>query len=293
MNALSKRRFNPDPHNFQQLVKWIVYTLLIVNFGFYIWEDIYRAIHTLHVESTLFDWTSEFATSIDTSAWFVLLLMFELETYQIKDEHWKGWVAKTVHGARIVCYLMIAHTVVAFVDTVIDYGPTRPVENISSLCDLSEDSVSFVYNLEYTDVDASSCKTLTDDTTLYRLGDNPLVTTLDGLELERALAWSDLIEAIVWLVIIFAIEVIVRMQGRGITGGTVVAALKAIKMAGYVVLFVLAVYWAGLGHWLYTWDTFLWVAGFAAIELNVREWRDEILDTGAANDNSAAVAIAD
>ena len=31
-----------------------------------------------------------------------------------------------------------------------------------------------------------------------------------------------------------------------------------------------------MSHWLYTWDTFVWIAGFAAIEMNISEWRDEI-----------------
>lgn len=35
---------------------------------------------------------------------------------------------------------------------------------------------------------------------------------------------------------------------------------------------------ATLSHWLYTWDTFLWIAGFAAIEVNINEWREEFLE---------------
>jgi len=42
-------------------------------------------------------------------------------------------------------------------------------------------------------------------------------------------------------------------------------------------LLVLCVYWGSLGHGLYTWDNFIWFAGFAAIEMNFSEWRDEIL----------------
>jgi hypothetical protein len=35
-------------HKLQQAVKWLVYTLLIINFVFYVIEDSQRAIHTLH-----------------------------------------------------------------------------------------------------------------------------------------------------------------------------------------------------------------------------------------------------
>ena len=72
----------------QQIIKWTVYSPLIVNFLFYIAEDWGRAIHTLGPESTFLDWTSEFATSIDELGWFLLLFMFELETYVIEVVVW-------------------------------------------------------------------------------------------------------------------------------------------------------------------------------------------------------------
>ena len=72
-------------HKMQQAAKWVVYSLLIVNFVFYVMEDWDRAIHALNESSTLLDWTSEFANSIDETAWFALLFMFELETYVRSD----------------------------------------------------------------------------------------------------------------------------------------------------------------------------------------------------------------
>ena len=102
-----------------QTIKWVVYTLLIVNFVFYVFEDWNRAAHTLHAGSTFFDWTSEFANSIDESAWFLLLFMFELETYVVADENWKGWLAGTVRGVRIFCYALIAHTVYVYLVVII------------------------------------------------------------------------------------------------------------------------------------------------------------------------------
>ncbi len=262
----------------QQTIKWIVYSLLIVNFVFYAQEDIVRAIHTLHEGSTLFKITSEFATTIDTLAWFLLLAMFELETYQLDDNQWKGWVSKTVRGVRIVCIIMIAHTVAAYAESVIDYAPERPFEGVTDLCELADQDLSFVYNLQYTDVTSETCKTLSSESAFFRLGKiNPLVTTADGLELEQDLALADLIEVIAWLVILLAIEEVVRLQDKGVTGGATRTALQGVKLVAYGVLFLLSVYWARLGHWLYTWDEVVWVAGFAAIEMNVHEWRNELL----------------
>ncbi len=267
-----------DLHKLQQIVKWIVYALLIVNWGFYILEDWDRTLHTLGPESTLLEWTREFATSIDESAWFVLLFMFELETYVLEDQDFKGWATRTIHTVRLVCFLMILHTVYAFAVTVDEYAATVPVENVSSLCEMVSDDVSYVYNLEYTEVTEETCSQLSNARQYYYVGTDPVVTTGEGLEIERALAWADLVEVIMWLFIIAAIELVVRLQERNITSGKLIATAKRLKFAFYLVLFGLAAWWGSLSHWLYTWDTFVWIAGFTTIEMNINEWRDEILE---------------
>ncbi len=265
-----------DLHKLQQAVKWIVYTLLIINWLFYIAEDSNRATHTLEPGDSIVKWLREFSTSIDTTAWFILLFMFELETYILEDRSWTGWVARTVHGARIVCFLMIAHTVVAYVASAAEIGPTVLIENASSPCDLADQDISWVYNLEYTDITSDNCGGLSDATEIYKVGDDPVVSSLEGLELERDLAAVDVIEVITWLLIILAIEIVVRLQERSITGGTLIIVAGRSKIFLYLILLALSAYWGSLGHWLYVWDTFLWVAGFAAIEMNIQEWRGEI-----------------
>ena len=267
---------NYDLHRLQQIVKWIVYTLLIVNWGFYIAEDWSRAIHTLGPDSTLLDWAREFATSIDEAGWFILLFMFELETYLLEDEQWQGWVSTTIHLVRLACYAMILHTVYAYAATVVEYQPTILLEDASTLCEFADDDVSYVYNLEYTRVTSQNCRELSDATTFYRVGDGPAVTSAEGLNLERRLAIADLIEAIAWLIIVVAIEIVVRFQEREVTSGSLISGLNNAKLFCYLVLIALAVWWATLSHWLYTWDEFLWIAGFAAIEMNISEWRDDI-----------------
>lgn len=265
-------------HKIQQAVKWTVYTLLIINFVFYIFEDWNRAIHTLHAGSTFLDWTSEFANSIDESAWFLLLFMFELETYVVADEDWKGWIAHTVRGARLFCYVLIAHTVYAYIIVVANLQPTVAVEDISDLCGLIGADVSYVYNLEYTEVNDQTCGELSGESQFYWLAGDPVVSDMAGLNLERDLAWADLIEAVVWLLILLAIEIVVRLQSRGVSGGAMISTANTLKVFLYLTLIALGVYWATLSHWLYFWDELVWIGGFAAIEMNVSQWRDELLE---------------
>jgi hypothetical protein len=265
-------------HKIQQVIKWTVYTLLIINFFYYVFEDWNRALHTLTASSTLLDWTAEFANSIDESAWFFLLIMFELETYVLEDETWTGWVAHAVRGVRVVCYAMLAHTVYAYVLTVMSMQPTVAVDDVSSLCDMTDADISYVYNLEYTDVSTETCANISTATEYFWVAGDPIVSSLEGLQLERDLAWADLAEAIFWLIIIAAIELVVRLQSRGITDGPVIVNANRIKYLLYTSLILIGVYWAWLGHWLYFWDELVWIGGFAAIEMNMNEWRDEIAE---------------
>jgi hypothetical protein len=278
MNPREVASADSNVHKIQQAIKWTVYTLLIINFVFYIFEDWNRAIHTLHAGSTFLDWTSEFANSIDESAWFLLLFMFELETYVVADEDWTGWIAHTVRGARLFCYVLIAHTVYAYIIVVASLQPTVAVENVSDLCGLTSADVSYVYNLEYTEVSELTCGELSSESQFYWLAEDSVVSDMAGLNLERDLAWADLVEAVVWLLILLAIELVVRLQGQGITGGTLISTVNALSVFLYLSLIALGVYWATLSHWLYLWDELVWIGGFAAIEMNVSQWRDELLD---------------
>lgn len=267
-----------DWHKIQQTVKWIVYALLAFNFVLYIIEDTGRAVYTLHAGSTFLDWTAAFMTTIDESGWFLLLIMFEIETYIVDDEDWKGWLAVTVRGVRLLCFVLIAHTVYASAITAMSLQPTVAVEGVTSLCELTDTNVSYVYNLEYTEINEQTCGDLSNATQFYRVGDDPVVSDMEGLALERDLAWADVAEILLWLMILVAIETVVRLQGRGVTGGTIIKNANIIKYFLYASLIALGVYWASLSHWLYLWDELVWIGGFAAIEMNINEWRDELLD---------------
>ena len=260
----------------QQVLKWTVYALLLINFAFYIGEDWNRIAYTLTAESTILNWTAEFATSIDYVGWILLLCMLELETYVLEDEDWKGWVAYAVRGVRFGCYAMIAHTLYAAVLATINLQPTVAVENVSDLCGMVDENVSYVYNLEYTDVTIETCSALSAETELYWVESGLIVTDKIGLELERVLGWVDLWEVILWLLILLAIETVVRLQDRGITEGVILSVANSLKTLMYLVLIAFGIYWAALSHWLYLWDELLWVAGFTAIEMNITKWRDEL-----------------
>ena len=257
-----------------QLVKWTVYSLLLLNWGYYAVEEFYIASHVLRQGGSFLQWTEEFATTIDEFAWFGLLFMFELETYTLDESLEKRWVKWSVHGMRLVCYIFLAHTVYARISSMVDTFPVEPSSAITGLCQVAGQGISFGENYRYEVVTAENCSALSSDSVLYMLTPS-VITDSDGFALEKKHVWVDFQDAVMWLLVVWAIELAVWLQNREITGGALMVVSQAAK-AGYAVLFAHAVFWAWTGHWVYGWDQFLWIAGFWAIEMNLSEWREEI-----------------
>jgi len=257
-----------------QLVKWTVYSLLILNWGYYAVEEFYISSHVLRQGGTFLQWTEEFATTIDEFAWFGLLFMFELETYALHDAREKPWVKWSVHGMRLICYVFLAHTVFARVNSMVGVFEVEPSPEITRLCQVADQDISFGENFRYEIVTAENCSALSSDSAFFML-DPSVITDSAGFALEKKHAWVDFQDAVMWVLVVWAIELTVWLQNRDITGGVLMVVSQAARV-GYVILFAHAVFWAWSGHWVWGWDQFLWIAGFWAIEKNLSEWREEI-----------------
>lgn len=262
----------------RQLIKAVVYGLLFINFLLYLADDIEIAAHTWHEGWNLVDWTRTFATSFDEAAWFLLLFLLELETYLLSDEAFTPGRVRLMHGLRLLCYLIIGHTVFSYTDTLFDLA--RAVEHTGvSACAFAEDGISFTRNLVYTEIDAANCARLSTDSTFHLFAQGQALTDRAGMRIEWELAWVDVVEASTWLLILAALEVMVRLQDRGITGGWLMRTARVSKVLLYGVLWCAAAYWAWRGHWMFAWDESLWILGFVAIGMNLSDWRREISET--------------
>ncbi len=259
-----------------QLIKWTVYSLLILNWAYYAVEEFYIASHVLRQGGTFLQWTEEFATTIDEFAWFGLLFMFELETYALDEALKKRWVKWSVHGMRLVCYVFLAHTVYARINSMVDVFAVESSPEISNICQVADQEISFGENYRYEIVTADNCSSLSDDSVFFMI-EPSVITDRDGLALEKKHVWIDFQDAVVWLLVVWAIELAVWLQNREITGGVLMLVSHAAKL-GYIVLFVNATFWLWVGHWVWAWDQILWIAGFWAIEKNLSEWREEIIE---------------
>ncbi len=263
----------------RQVIKIAVYALLLVNFVFYVLDDIEYASHSMRNGGSLLDWTRIFATSIDVFAWITILLLFELETYALADQvRSRPGMKRLFRVVRLLLYPFLAHSVYAYGIIYWDLMQAEIVAGVSNLCQLVAADVTFVRNLELTRLTLENCGGLSVAGRFFYVEPGLVVSDAMGLALEQRLALADLLEVIAWLLILLTIEVMVRLQDRSTTRGSLVRLMKSTKLVLYPVLCGIAAWWVTLGHYYFAWDEVIWVIGYLTIEANMTEWKREIED---------------
>jgi hypothetical protein len=287
LSEMMKRR-GISPVQLQQGVKWFVYLFLTLNFSGYAIEDWHTMLYGMPENPTWLDWAGNFATSLDVLAWLALLGLFEYETYFMGDDASKTALYVT-KGARFLCYIVLTHTFYAYSVNYLDYKAAAALPEMQNLCSYVGQEVSYLWDLIYTEIGSDNCEALGLGPQWFQLHNQAAVTDIAGLERELNLALTDLLEISLWLCIMAMLELHVQLQERDVTGGTLFINSQRLKLAAYLGLGVLSLYWIGTGHYLYAWDEFLWIAGFSAIEMNMSEWREEIREEGVENTEASIV----
>ncbi len=256
----------------RQRFKWTVYALLFIDFILYLYQDFESARYTLDERSGLLEVLAAYVTSIDLIAWFILILLFELETYVLVGRGWTGATRRVVQGVRLLCYVTILHTSFSYDIALREFQDPERLPAAADVCGYSE-GWSFLRNRDYLEIDAGNCATIGDGPEFFAISDDAVVTDRAGLEEGLVLAWTDLIESLAWLVIVFTTEVAVRLKQRALGNGASPLALERLKVALYAVILTIALYWGSKGQILYLWDEVVWVLGFRIIDWNIRDWR--------------------
>jgi hypothetical protein len=220
-----------------------------------------------------------FAASIDTAAWVVLLLMFELETYVLSDEQFSRRVTWTLHGIRATCYAFIVYAFYGYVSKLLFLFDAVPLANVSDLCSLVANQWAYAVDFdEYEVITAANCATVSTATSFFQLSGLTAVVDALGLRDITRLAWVDVINSAVWLLVVMVLELDVFFQERNRLEGMILRVSNASKFALYSLLLLAAIYWGVKGDFVDFWDAFLWLIAFVFIELNVFEWRQESLE---------------
>ena len=259
-----------------QLFKYTVYALLTLNVFVFFFEEHAAAELQFADGVGLLDIIEAYSATIDTFAWVILLLMFELETWVLNDEQFTRRVAWSLHGLRALCYVFIVYAFYGYVANLQFVLDVVPLASISDLCSLVAGGWSYAATLdEYVAITAANCSSWTDAQSFLRYRDLPAVVDVTGsIEIIR-LAWVDVINAAVWILVVVVLEIDVRLQERDRLEGIALRVSNSAKFVLYSALLLAAVYWGVKGDFVDFWDAFLWLVAFVFIELNVFEWRAE------------------
>ena len=223
-----------------------------------------------------------YVATIDTAAWVVLLLMFELETSVLDDRHFTRPVTWTLQGLRIICYAFIINSFIDYVASLTFVQSISPLLGVSNLCSLVGEGWSYAVGFdEYLDISAANCSSLSSATTFVRFENLHAVIDVPGHRAIIGLAWIDVINAAVWLIVVLVLEIDVRLQERNRFEGAALRISNMMKYVLYSILVLALIYWLFYGDFVDTWDAFLWLVAFFFIELNVVEWRQEDLEAAA------------
>jgi len=265
----------------QQNLKWIIYALLILNFGYYFFDDWRAAQSTLLPDASFLEITSSYATTFDELGWFFLLFFLEVETYWIEDETKHGPLYWLMQVVRVLCYVVVCHTLYAFIVIVIELGNATVLTDFGSLCALVGEDLSFTRNLMYELIDAGNCAGLSTGGEIYRFAGEPVVSDTAGYRMAVWHAWADVIEIAGWLMISLLLTFVMVLQNKGIYTSAWIRGADRLQYVVYTIIAGTALYWGYYGHYVYTWDILLWIGGFALIDANLSDWRDELQEEGA------------
>ena len=258
-------------------VKYLTYALLSLNIWLFLAEEIESARFAIASGEDVVMGVQLFSATLDTLAWVILLLLFELETAVIPDDRLKGPLRFAIHGVRMLCTAAI---VMAFLGYFGEWRTLLPSELlVGEACARVAEGWSYMVKLDdFVPLTNENCGQFGADTRLITGLDGVIASPAGLLEGQR-LALVDVINSAAWILVVILLEIEVRLLTRWGGGSRPMARLaNSLKVALYTTLVVAAIYWGFKGDFLDFWDAALWLFAFVSIELNVFEWQQEIRD---------------
>jgi len=258
--------------------KYLVYTLLAINVYLFFKEEWLASKVVFASGITLDNIVEAFSSTIDTGAWLVLLLLFELETSVIDDDKLVGATKWSLHGIRAFCYIFILYSLYGYMTKVGLIGQFAP-HQVSDLCSLAKEW-KFMETLNvYNEFTSDTCRTISAaNTEFFSHSGYKVITDANTLKDVVGLAWVDVINATAWLSVVLMLEIDVHTQLGNISSKLWQKYHLFVKAIVYSVLFIAAVYWGVTGNFLEFWDAFLWIVAFVLIEMNMFEWQAEVAE---------------
>ncbi|MFN2167972.1 MAG: hypothetical protein ACK2U9_17155, partial [Anaerolineae bacterium] len=216
------------PRALFNLFKYTVYALLTWNAVLFYQDDFAASAITF---SEGVDWRNvveAFSATIDTTAWIVLLLLFELETAVISDDRLQGGLKWTLMAIRTLSYFFIVYAFYGYCAKYFVVTDVLPF-SVNDACSLAGQGWNYVASLDdYPPLDASACQ-LMQGRELFLISGTQILGTAEALESTRELAVIDVVNAATWLIIVVLLEVEVWMQLKDLLTEKLLVVAKYVK----------------------------------------------------------------
>ncbi len=254
-----------------QLFKYAVYSLLVLNVFLFLNKELKAARHRFSDGIVWTDLIDAFSSTIDTGAWVVLILLFELETFTLSDEQLKGNIKWLLRILRSFSYVVICY---AFYGYLVKYGWIMDFTTIDTknLCQFTGQSWMIEVD-QFETITKENCGTLNTSTDLFKKSDQHIFTDLTQWTTSFRLALTDIFNSAAWILVVVVLEIDIWLQLKNQLTGKIYWISKIIKALLYTILLGAAIYWGIVGNFLEFWDAFLWIVAFIFIENNLFEWQ--------------------
>jgi len=201
------------------------------------------------------------------------VFLLELETYILSDEVLESWLGKFLTFLRYMCFASIAYGAYGYTAEALDNYKAVPRADVSHLCDLAGTDVYLqTDSIEYSLITADNCDDISAGPPFYKIDTKVSVIDAPTLDKVQKIEWVNVVNAFVWLLVVFLIEVEIRLQWNDRFDSKWLSVVQQVKTVSYGVLWVCSAVWLFKGYTLYGLDGIVWIAGFWAIELNLAEW---------------------
>jgi len=271
-----KQRFISQATAFQ-IFKYSIYILLMTNIYHFFVEDFGASSQTFAKGISPSEIIEAFTATIDTAAWLILLLLFELETYILDDDKIKGLTQWSINLVRIFCYLFIIYSLYGFLPKY-NMLHTTIAFNVDDVCSLLGTSFTYIKEIDqYIPLTKDVCHGFA-NTPLIQIVGTEIITEQAMLTETQRLSTVEVTNSATWLIVVFILELEVFLQLRGKLTDKKIKVAKLIKFVLYSILFAASAYWGIKGGLLDFWDSFLWLVAFWFIEVNIFQWNSETKD---------------
>jgi hypothetical protein len=257
-----------------QVFKYLVYGLLALDVYMFFVEEFSATSFRFAKGLSLSEIIVAYSGTIDTAAWVILLIVFELETYVIDDKKLKGGLKWLLNGISFLSYVVIVYSFYAYNQKLIWTYDFQQIGEAADVCNYI--GQSWLMELDhFTQITANNCGSLATSTELWAIPDQNIVADINTLTLTKRLALTDVLNSAAWLLVVIVLEVDVWLQLKHKLKGGLYLINKIIKFFAYFLLILAAIYWGYTGQILDFWDAFLWIVSFLIIEMNLFKWHEE------------------